>query len=495
MFCRWAKTIAGTYFIKDKSVGLDYQSLASDPVNAQMTLIHEGIHNILNNTTEYGLATSEIFNIFDRISQISTEEKKKIKNLLYLGQVFVQEGTASLVEILLLQRKYNKTFALDWAQKNFPKDYYQRFEKLQFVLDFGQKYRDFFRNKIPIIALQTNIRKAIVEQDLLRKPQEFIKYLSEETYIPDKRLEKMIEKIKYNGGILKKEEKNICESLEINFFLPPDKKEVANYLNYLQEVFGKVSHFFTEKDINEAKKQKEIIQESIDNAVITNLNIDLANSGIIEWKISNFLHYKDNIEAIVVNRLEEDEKKDIYKILTGKICEAGIIGFTKTNEKYVTMADRETLSSLLNNEFKNTTLIVKWGLYSPLNNELEYFTKTRKPDVVIFNTIKGFQQTFTDYFIKGKRANYIWIAINKKHPFQTLILEDENNVLYLVNTLGNKAINLFISNNKNNLTELTPKEGEIKYPKHFNNACCVWMNLSWNHDIYKTIKTGQEFFR
>lgn len=495
MFCRWSRSIAGTYFIKDKSVGLDYQTLASDPVEAQMTIIHEGIHNILNNTTEYGLTTSEMFNILDKIKSVSPEENKKIKSLLYLNQVFVQEGTASLVEILMLQRQYDKTFALNWARKNFPTDYYERFEKLQFVLDFSQKYRDLFRNRVPIIALQTNIRKAMVEQDLLRKPQEFIKYLSDETYAPDKRFEKMIEKIRYNGGVLKKEDQDVCERLEIDFFLPPDKQQIANYLNYLQEVFGKVTHFFTEKDITEAKKQKDILQESIDNAIVGNLNIDLANSGIVEWNVNDFLHYKENIEAIIVSRLEEDERKDIYKIVTGRTCDASIIGFTKTNEKYITAVESALLSSLLSNEFKNATLIVKWGLYSPLNIELNYFSNTRKPDVVLFNTIKSFQQAFQDYFAKGHMANYIWISIDKKHPFQTLVLEDYNNVLYLVNTVGGKSVNTFISDNKANLVELTPENGEIKYPKHFNNACSIWMNLPWDHDIYKIIKNNREIFR
>lgn len=495
MFCRWSRTVAGTYFIKDKSIGLDYQTLASDPLEAQMILVHEGTHNILNNTTEYGLATSEVFNIINKVKEISPQENKVIKKLLYSNQVLVQEGTASLVEILILQHKYNKTFALDWAHKNFPKDYLDRFNKLKFVMDFSQKYRDLFRNRMPIIALQTDIRKVIVEQDLLRNPQRFIKYLSTEIYVPDKRYEKMIEKIRYGGGIMNKQDNVICQGLEINYFPPLDKKGVASYLNYIQEVLDKGSYFFTEKDITEAKKPKELLQSSLDEAVVTNLNIDLANSGVVEWNINDFLHYKDSIEAIVVSRLGDDERKDIYKIVTGKNCEASIIGFTKTNEKYITAVDAVTLSQLLNNEFKNTTLIVKWGLYRAPNEKLDYFPDSRRPDVVIYNTIGSLRQSFQSYFDQGGKANYIWISLSKDHPFQTLVLEDINNVLHLVNTIGNKLVDSFIDRNKNNLTELAPKDGEIKHPNHFNNVCCVWMNLSWNHDIYQTIKNNKEIFR
>ena len=89
----------------------------------------------------------------------------------------------------------------------------------------------------------------------------------------------------------------------------------------------------------------------------------------------------------------------------------------------------------------------------------------------------------------------MWIAIDKSHPFQTLILEDDKNILYLVNIIGYKLVDSFIKSNKDNLIELTPKDEDIKYPNHFNNACSIWMSLPWDHDIYRTIKESHEVYR
>ena len=50
----------------------------------------------------------------------------------------------------------------------------------------GKRYKEYFTAKIPHLALQTAIRKNVVEKDLLSDPNKLINFLIEDENNPDK---------------------------------------------------------------------------------------------------------------------------------------------------------------------------------------------------------------------------------------------------------------------------------------------------------------------
>lgn len=75
-----------------------------------MTLAHEITHYVLCRDTDFGQATEAIYHYLPLFKHFSNQDKERVKSALYKSQMYVQEGTATLMEVLRLSRIKDKAF-------------------------------------------------------------------------------------------------------------------------------------------------------------------------------------------------------------------------------------------------------------------------------------------------------------------------------------------------------------------------------------------------
>lgn len=492
MFSFWHRNILGQYDPQEKWVGFDFRNLFLDRVGAELTYFHEMTHSVLSRSTDFGQATQMIYQLLPYMKHLSIKDREDIKNALMNSQMLVQEGMASLMEILRLRMLKNKQFALDWAKENLPEDYYNRFIRLVFVLDLSNSYKDYFTQKIPHLALHTAIRKKIVEQNLLSNSRKFVNYLETDANNPDIRFQKMIDVIRYKKYLVTKTPSEICNNTGIVLHPDVSKQDVADFQNYVYSLTDIKRKNFVADDIKDAK-DVNVLTDANDQIIIGNMNLNLAKDAIVFFDAEQFLPHKNEISAVMVNLLgDELDYKEYMEMLTGRKFEAALVAFSKNGAKYIIGADIVTISSWVKSQFSEATLLVKWGLYVPGRTELSYFGGSRNPDVVVYNTIHDLEEKFEKWFKVGNKAEYLYVGASQDHPFQILILKDNLGVLHLVNVFGNVMIDNFFQKYKNNLARGNPISF-LSTTKHYNNIMSIWMGLPWEIDWYKTMTDQKEF--
>lgn len=484
----WHSTILGKYSPEDRWMGLDFRNLFLDPLATKLTHVHELTHSVLSRSTDFGQATEVIYQILPRLNHLKPEDRDLIRTSLRNAQIFTQEGSACLMELLRLKSEIGKQATLDWAKQHFTPDYYEIVEKFFFVLELSQYYRDSFTMHIPHISMHTGIRRNIVKQDLLSDPEKFVRYLEEDNNNPDARLKKMIETIKYRTYIPTKSPQEICKLTGISYTGDITKEDAADFLNYIHKLTGtnikiKANQIRDSKDI-------DVLSEANEQVIIGNMNLNLQENATVLWKIEDLLHYQDVVETILVSKMSDDlEYRDLIEQLIGKRLEAGLVAFLKTGEKFIFGADLPTISNLVANEFSTTTLLVKWGLYKPGAKDLLYFAASRKPEVVIYNTTKNLDENFREWFGDSNQAEYIFLGVSENHPFQTIVIKDTNGVLHLVNTF-NRPANDFLTKYSKFLIKAKPEEF-LSETRHYNNVLSVWGGMPFAVDWYKSMIDGE----
>ncbi len=484
----WHSTILGKYSSEDRWIGLDFRNLFLDPLAAKLTHIHELAHSVLSRSTDFGQATWIIYQLLPRMKHLKPEDKDLIRQSLRNVQIFTQEGSACLMELLRLRNEIGRQAAIEWARQHFTTQYYQIVENFLFVLELGRRYRDCFTMQIPHTAMHTGIRRAIVQQDLLSDANKFVAYLQDENNNPDARLKKMIDVIRYRPFIPTKPPQEICRLTGIAYFSDVTKQDAADFLNYTHNLAGNKTSI-TAEQIRDSK-DVDVLSEANEQLIIGNMNLNLQQNAIVLCKIEDLLHYKDVIEAVMVNQMGNDlEYKSFIEQLIGKRLEAALVAFLKTGEKYMFGSDISTISSLLVKEFSNCTLIVKWGLYKPGEKELLYFSNSRKPNVVIYNTAKDLDSNFNHWLNSSNQAEYLFLKASEDHPFQIILIKDNNNVLHFLNTF-NRPANDFLKKYSSNLKSANP-EVFLQDTKHYNNALSIWCGMPFEVDWYKSMLDGK----
>lgn len=484
----WHSTILGKYSPEDRWMGLDFRNLFLDPVATKLTHIHELTHSVLSRSTDFGQATEVIYQILPRLKHLRSNDKDIIRQSLRSSQYFTQEGSACLMEVLRLRSLIGRQAALDWAKQHFTPDYYHIVERFFFVLRLGQRYRDCFTMHIPHIAMHTAIRKAIVQQDLLSNPQKFIDYLKNESHNPDLRLQKMLDVIQYQTFIPTKPPQEICRLTGIEYFGDVTKQDAADFLNYIHRLAGN-NITITANQIRD-EKDIDVVSEANDQVIIANMNLNLQDNATVLWKIEDLLHYQDVIEAVMVSKMSDDlESKAFIEQLIGKSLEAGLVAFLKTGEKFLFGSDIPTVSGLLANEFSQRTLIVKWGLYKPGSEELAYFPGSRKPDVVIYNTSQDLDNNFNEWFTANNKSEYLFLGVSENHPFQIILIKDDNGVLHFLNTFNGPA-HKFLQKYSGNLVKVDAAQF-LNNTDHYNNTLSIWGGMPWEVDWYKSMLDGK----
>lgn len=484
----WHNTILGKYSPEDRWVGLDFRNLFLDPLATKLTHIHELTHSVLSRSTGFGQATEVIYQLLPKMKHLKSEDKDLIRLSLRSAQIFTQEGSACLMELLRLKSEIGRLAALDWAKQHFTTDYYEIVENFFFVLELGQRYRDCFTMQIPHSAMHTGIRRAIVQQDLLSSAEKFVNYLQDENNNPDARIQKMINVIRYQTYIPTRSPQEICSLTGITYFSDVTKQDAADFLNYIHNLAGNKINIIADQ-IRDSK-DIDVLSEANGQIIIGNMNLNLQDNATVLWKIEDLLHFKDVIEVVMVNRMGDDlEYKDFIEQLIGKKLEVGLVAFLKTGEKYMFGSDMPTISKLLINEFSNCTLIVKWGLYKPGEKELLYFTNSRKPDVVIYNTAKDLDNNFNNWLNNDNQFEYLFLKASEDHPFQIILIKDSNNVLHFLNTF-NRPANDFLKKYTKNLVK-AKAESFLNDAKHYNNTLSVWGGMPFEVDWYKSMLDGK----
>lgn len=491
----WYDSTKGTYFVDDKWIGIDYGKHLLDPLDAQLTLFHETTHSVLGITTDFGQATQNIYKLKDQFKHLVREEKDAICYPLYKAQDFVQEGFATFMEIARLKTLTNKSNALDWASKKFPDDYLEKFNKLAFALDLSPRYRDYFTQKVSKIAMETGFRRDAQKLDLLSDPKKLVNYLSDIRVNPNLRLEKMLDTLRYKNWLVTKPMPEIASACGVDYFEPPTKVEVAQFLTYLTS-FTNNPHTFQESDIGDLPTSEVILKEAYDSIIVGNMNFNFGESAIALYKKEDFLFYKNQMELVFISLSEPspDEGFNNYlRVMTGVNPEVTMGGFVKTGEKYITATSKEIAEDILNTDLKDKTLLVKWGGFNLATNKFIWATKTRHPDLIIYNRVTDLKDTISKYIEANKHSfiKYIHIGAGEDHPLQTLlVMIDDLPSMHIANAYGNKDIHLFLEQWKGRVTKMELKELVI-HKQHLNNLFACWFNLGWDVDWVETMLDGK----
>lgn len=493
MISQWYHTTLGRYGIEDKHIILDYSKLL-DPVIAKMTLTHEFSHAAMAES-EFGQATHNIISVIDKMSHLCTEEKEKIGRSLFNSQNFVQEGFATLMQILTLSRDIGQSNSIKWAYENLPLDYLERFKKMEFSMKMSQKHKDYFTAKLSALAMETGIRKLVPSRTLLESEEKFSKYLSESSANPNLRLDKLLECIEAKPWLITKPLQEIAEASGIEFFEPSTKDEIAEFLTHLMSLTGN-SRVFSPLEIGETPEGPALFHKVAENLVISNFNLSFTGGSEVIYELKDFVHYSDVIEVIMVNDLEQKLKD---RLISGNLVanpEVTIAALTKTGEKFLTATSRLEADDLLKKEFLSATLWSKRGGYNLVTGVLRPVGITRCPDLIIYNNVEGLAEDIESLQDSepGVKFKYIQLGATEDHPFNTLMIQIEGRTpspLLVTTVYGNAGISKLLEKIRTNSATLHPED----HSHHINNLLSFWMGMPWGIDWVKTMTIGDVVYQ
>lgn len=487
----WYHIVSGRYDIAGQWIGLDYSKMLGDPKVADSVVAHEMAHAVLTKETEFGQATQNVLYLVDNFKHLNEKLKAQLGNHLVNAQDFVQEGMATLFQIARLGNLTDKRYAMGWAKENLPDPYQEKLGKLKFVLDFSQRYRDFFTSKIGFIALQTGIRRDAPKIDLFKDPNKLQNYLQDDDKNPNKRLEKIINVLKYKNWLVTKSFEEIASACGITCFEPPSKEEAARFLTYLTS-FTDNPRTFTPSDIGDAPHGAQTFIESGENMIIANMNLNFAGNSEALFDLNDFLHYADRMEVVFVTPYTKVQYGEIIKVIGGHEPEINIAGILRTGEKYLTCTSNEKATEFLNEQLKKVTMIVKWGGYNMIKDQLIWSEKVRSPDLVIYNTAEQILEAVRNLISNHQeiKFSHLHLGATEGHMMQSLIIKVEGRPpIHAVNCWGNRGISAVIDKIKPKSRIIT--NAELKADKkHFNNLFSFWMAMSWDIDWVETMIDG-----
>lgn len=439
----WYHSVGGTYHIEDQWLGVDFARLFLEDRNiSDSVFIHEYVHSILAHS-DYSQGTRNIFQLAKHFDKLNDADVDKIKSLLYKNQWFCQEGYASYMQTRFLMLKIGKEPALDWAKKTFHPDYVAALEEFEFVFDIPKKKQNLFQQKIANIALETNLREAVVKNDLLTSVDNLESYLNDEDNNPDIRMRKLIAAVHDDVDIVELELEDLTSKASVKFFPVSEKSVLADFLSYVSRQTA-TPHEFSESDIGDAPADEDKIHSALDNMLVTNLNLNLAETAEFLFDINDLVHYADVLDILFLN-LQDGELpyKEVFDILSGgRKPEISIIGVTKTGEKYLTLCSLEEAKSLLQNELSHVTSVVKWGGYNLEENCYVWSEPDLSPKIVLYNRPNDMVVNAKKYAeSKNGKMSKLHIQAAEDSAIQMLLLKEmDTGVLHISMNYGDSRI-------------------------------------------------------
>lgn len=439
----WFHTAGGKYDIKDQWLGVDFARLFLEDRNiADSVFVHEYVHSVLAHS-DFSQGTRTVLQNIKRFEHLNDDQMEEINELLYKNQWFVQEGYASYMQTRFLVLKIGKKNALEWTNNTFHPTYVEALENFKFLFGMSARYQNEFQTKVTDLALETNLRKAIYEQDLLSSPDTLKEYLEDPQNNPNKRMEMILDYVRLHPHIVLKDFEEIAKSVGLTFYPNAPKDALAKFLTY---VSGKTAqpHEYKASDVGDATSNEDKMRVAHDSMVVTNLNLDLAETGEFLFKMEDFLHYSDVYGIIFVNLQNGDiPYREVFDLLSeGREPDVSFIGQTRDGEKYLTMCSFDDAQQLLSNELKTVTSMVKWGGYDATAGRYTWSQDGTTPNIVLYNSPADMIENAGKYFkSKGVKLRRVHIQAFEKGAVQILLLkEPDTGVLHIALNYGDARI-------------------------------------------------------
>lgn len=483
----WYHELRGRYDIVEKNIGINFGTLIDDPLQTDLTVLHEGVHSLLAVETEFGQATHIFYKLSEFISKVDDNEVKAMAKLLYNAQYFVQEGFATLMQFNRVKNQYSLAKAEEWASKSVHPVYFQYLQKLLFSSKFSSRYRDLFTQKITYLAMETGIRKMAKTLNLFGSSESLKAYLLDENNVPDSRLEKLIETIQYKNWLVTKPFEEIARVCGITYYSPSSKEDVASFLTYSTSLTNN-PRTFTVNEVGDTPPGSETLKNVYENMLVANLDLKFSFSDILQYQ--DFLHYADRYEVVLAVLNKEPEKNKEFSFhLYGEVPEVLLYGFLGNGEKYVTATTRKTAETILNENLKDTTLAVKWGGYNPEIHKHIWSDILRPPNLIIYHTPTQMKAMINVVLRAQKNVEFehLYALAMEGSSLQTLFVKvNGHSPIHAVNHLGNRYISECVSLIKEK-SKVMNKEFLLGNKKHINNYMALWMGLFWEVDWVETM--------
>jgi hypothetical protein len=368
------------------------------------------------------------------------------------------------------------------AKEQMPPAYLSRFEKMEFMMHKKKKVRERFTKKISILVMNNGFRVDAPEYDLLRSPEDLKHYFEQPSHNPDIRLEKVLLALRKNERILRKKPRKIAKMCGLDFFEPASAQEIVRFVNYLLGLAKMEQDYSLEmvgRTINE-KTRGHII----DNLLVTNMNLDLIPEMMI-WKNEDIQFEANHSRATFIVEHAHIEDEELLESKFKHKFEADLIFFGKDGEKYMAATSFKDSQELLLNELKDSTIITKWGICNPIDGSFS-ISKTRKPDIIVYNRPADMLDTFRRYKNGIKKYEFIHVGMAQDHPFQSLIVKvNGQKVVHFVNGFGNVGISEVIRLMEPIGKQMKP--GELaKHSRELNDMFAV-LGMPWDVDWIATM--------
>lgn len=473
----WSHSILGKFDISEQWIGLDFRNLFLDPLRAETTLVHEMTHSLISHTTEMGQAMQNISFFMPKFKHLTMEQKNEIQACLMKGQTFTQEGFASFMEMQQLRQK-TSLGDVKLAKEQMPQAYLNRFEKMEFMMHRRKRVRERYTKKISLLVMNNGFRVDAPGLDLLHSPAQLKEYFEQPDHNPDARLEKVLATIRENDRILRKKPRKIAKMCGIKFFEPASPKEVVRFVNYLLGLAGMKQDYSLEMVGKSAND--EIQLKVMDNLLVTNMNLNLVETGMMIWEDEDIQFEANHSQAAFVVEHMHIEGQEILEEKFERKFEVDLIFFGKSGEKYLAPTSLKDTQKYLIDELKNSTVITKWGICNPVDGSFS-ISADRKPDIIMYNRPSDMLATFDYHKNKLKKYKFIHIGMTQDHPFQTLIVKVNNQEpLHVVNGFGNVGISKLIKFMSNNGERMKVEE-LARYSRQLNDMLGV-LGMPWDVD-------------
>lgn len=486
----WSHTALGKFDIEEQWIGLDFRTLFLDPIRADTTLTHEVTHSVLGKTTDMGQATQNIFSFYKKFAHLTDNQQDEIISALMGSQTFVQEGFATFMEMQRLRQITSWENAMA-AKLDMHSDYLARFEEMEFVYNKPRKQRERYTKKVSLLVMQNGMRRDAQKLDLLSHPAKLRAYLSDPDNNPSMRLKKVLAAIKLNDRILVKKPRQIANIAGIKYHEPAAPQEICDFINYILGLAGLPQNYGL--GLVGRPVAHDVLTESFDDVLISNMNLQLAENGSMLWEIEDIDYEAQYTHAAFVIYHTRDENTDFIEPHMDRKFEVNIIMFRSSGEKYTAITSREHAEKLLITELKNATILTKWGIGDPVDGTFS-ITDKRKPDLIIYNRPIDMLLAFEKVDTKVTEYEYIHLGTVQDHPYQSLVIKiNGHDTIHYVNGYGNAGISRIIQLIKPKARNMKAEELE-KHADVINNTLAI-MGLPWDIDWVKTMISQKEFFK
>lgn len=486
----WFDRNLGRFNLADKWVGIDYGSLFLDPIKVEGVVAHEWSHSVMAATTDMGLATTTILELEKFYTKINKASFQEIVSFIMGSQIYVQEGFATLMQLLRLREIAGKAYAVAEID-GLPAKYSEWLSPMRYWFEHTGSYRDEFIGKCNKIALESNFRIDSVNLDLLSNPMKLKMYFEDVQHNPNERLKMMCGALKYRKWLVTKDEETLARECGVQYYTPATKKQVAEYLTYVSSLTNE-PHIYGEEMVGDAPEGREAFLQASRSMIVGNMNLRLAESAEVLLKEKDFFHYADQIEIIFINPFNEfDHISDLFNVLTGNKPEIALVAITSDGTKYITLTSDERARFMLDGCLKAATLCVKWGGYDFDKKGFRWLANTRPPDVLIYNRISDLSVALDNIFARPGQHKYIEMGASEGHPLRTFLIKQDDGPLHAVNTYLGTFDQSGWEKIKINAAVMSPDD--IRSIKdELNNYMVLWNNLPRAVDWVASMLDGKE---